>query len=336
MKKVFSSVLVTVLTLLGLLVVTFFIGRKIPIDPILSVVGESASPEIYEKARISMGLHLPVYEQFFLYLKKIIGGDFGYSFLTSRPVLEDLAHVFSATIELATFSLIFGVSLGIFCGIWAAKSYGSWVDKFVGGVSLVGYSIPVFWFGLLLLLIFYFGLGWFPGPGRISVYYQSYDAKSGFLLFESLFRGDFDVFLDALHHIILPTAVLGYFNLSYIAKMTRSLVLTEMRKPYILTARVKGVSSPKIIWKHIIPNIRVPLLSVVALSYGGLLEGTVLTETVFSWPGLGSYLVNSLKNVDMNAILGATFLTGVVFVGLHTLIDSINYLIDPRAKNDKK
>lgn len=336
MNKILTSIFVALITLLGLLVVTFFIGQKIPIDPVLSIVGEAASPEIYEKARISMGLHLPIYEQFFLYLKKILGGNFGYSFLTSRPVLEDLARVFSATIELATFSLSFGVFFGVFFGVCAAKNYGSWVDKFVGGVSLVGYSIPVFWFGLLLLLIFYFILGWFPGPGRLSVFYQGYNSKSGFVLFESLIKGDFDVFLDALHHIILPTIVLGYFNLSYIAKMTRSLILTEMRKPYILTARVKGVSSSKIIWKHVFPNIKVPLISVITLSYGGLLEGTVLTETVFSWPGLGSYLVNSLKNVDMNAILGATLLTGVVFVGLHTIIDSINYLIDPRAKDEKK
>jgi peptide/nickel transport system permease protein len=335
MKKILSSILVGGLTLLGLLVVTFFIGRKIPVDPVLSIVGESASPEVYENARIAMGLHLPVYEQFFLYLKKVFQGDFGQSFLTSRPVLEDLGNVFSATLELATLSLFFGVCFGILLGVSAAKGYGSWVDKFVGAISLVGYSIPVFWFGLLLLLIFYFILGWFPGPGRISVFYQGYDTKSGFLLFESLFRGDFDVFLDALHHIILPTTVLGYFNLSYIAKMTRSLILTEMRKPYVLTARVKGLSLSKIVWHHIFPNIRVPLISIIALSYGGLLEGTVLTETIFSWPGLGSYLVNSLKNVDMNAILGATFLTGVVFVALHTLVDSINYLIDPRAKDDK-
>ena len=335
-KKILSSVCIGMITLLGLLVVTFFIGRKIPIDPILSIVGDSATPEVYEKVRLSLGLHLPVYKQFLIYLKNTLQGNLGYSFLTSQPVLSDLGRVFSATIELATLSLFVGASLGILLGVWAARSHGWWLDKFVGGISLVGNSIPVFWLGLILLLIFYSLLGWLPGPGRLSMGNQGYDCKSGFILIESLLKGDFGVFFDALHHIILPASLLSYFNLSYIAKMTRSLVLSELKKPYVLTARVKGVSPNQIIWKHIFPNLRIPLLSIIALSYGGLLEGSVLTESVFSWPGLGSYLVNSLMNVDMNAILGATLLTGVVFVGLHTLIDSINYLIDPRAKNDNQ
>lgn len=166
------------------------------------------------------------------------------------------------------------------------------------------------------------------------MFYQDYSCPTGFVLIESLFRGDFLVFMDALHHLILPTSILSYFNLSYIAKMTRSLILTEMRKPYVLTALIKGLSPKKIVFTHILPNIRVPLFSIIVLSYGSLLEGTVLTETIFAWPGLGGYLVNSLKNVDMNAILGATLLTGVVFVGLNTLVDMLSSFLDPRARKN--
>jgi peptide/nickel transport system permease protein len=331
-RKVFSSLLFGLITLLGLLMVTFFIGRKIPIDPILSIVGDSATPEVYEKARLSLGLHLPLYEQFWIYFKNTLQGNLGYSFLTSQPVLDDLCRVFSATIELATLSLLVGTSLGVFLGALAAKNHGSPIDKWIGGFSLIGYSIPVFWLGLILLLFFYATLGWLPGPGRLSVMHQGYEARTGFILMGSLFRGDFEVFFDALHHIILPASLLSYFNLSYITKMTRSLVLNELKKPYVLTARIKGVSSYRIISKHVFPNIRVPLLSIITLSYGSLLEGSVLTETIFAWPGLGNYLVHSLMNVDMNAILGATFLSGLIFIGLHTLVDNISHLIDPRVK----
>ena len=333
-RKLFSSTIIGFITLLGLTVVTFFIGRKIPIDPVLSIVGDSATPEVYEKARMSLGLHLPVYEQFWIYLKHIFQGDLGNSFLTSQPVLDDLKRVFSATIELATLALILGTTLGVLLGVWASSSHGRWPDKLASGISLVGYSLPVFWFGLILLLVFYSLLGWLPGPGRFNVVHHGYETTTGFVLFESLIRGDMDIFADALHHIILPMGLLAYFNLAYISKMTRSLMLSELKKPYVLTARVKGVPPRKIIWTHIMPNLRVPLLSIIALSYGSLLEGSVLTETVFSWPGLGNYLVHSLMNVDMNAVLGATLLTGVIFVGIHTFIDNITHLIDPRAKGD--
>lgn len=332
MRKVFSSILTGGLTLFGLAAVTFFIGRKIPIDPVLSVVGDAASPETYEKARMAMGLPLPLYEQFWLYLKNLLQGDLGHSFLTSQPVLDDLKRVFSATIELATLSLLLGAGGGIFLGIFGAQHQGKWQDKVVGVLSLVGYSVPVFWLGLLLLLVFYSALEWAPGPGRLDIIYHSYQSTSGFILFESLLRGDWDVFMDAAHHLMLPVCLLGYYNMAYIARMTRSLVLGEMKKQYVLTARIKRLSNKEILWRHVLPNIRVPLVSVVALSYGGLLEGSVLTETVFSWPGLGLYLVNSLMNVDMNAVLGATLLTGAIFVTIHTLVDMFGHVMDPRAK----
>ncbi len=320
------------ITLLGLTFVTFFIGRKVPIDPVLAIIGDVSSPEIYEKVRIELGLHLPLYEQFIIYLKNLFQGDLGTSFLTSRPVLDDLLRVFPATLELATLSLIIGVGIGVPLGVTAAIRQGKWQDKMVRVLSLFGYSIPVFWLGLIFLLIFYLKLGIFPGPGRLSVFYQGYNETTGLLLIDTLINGDFSAFSDTLHHLIIPAGILAYYNLAYIARMTRSFMLEESNKPYVTTAQLKGLSERKIVWRHMFKNIRVPLLSVIGISYGSMLEGSVLTETIFSWPGLGSYLVNSLLNVDMNAVLGATLLTGIIFIGINTIIDAANQFLDPRAK----
>jgi peptide/nickel transport system permease protein len=320
------------ITLFGLAFVTFFIGRKVPIDPVLAIIGDAASPEVYEKVFQELGLHLPLYEQFFIYLKNLLQGDLGVSFLTSRPVLEDLLRVFPATLELATLSLIIGVGIGVPLGVTAAIRQGKWQDKMVLVLSLFGYSIPVFWLGLIFLLIFYLKLGIFPGPGRLSVAYQGFDEITGLILVDALIKGDFSTFSDAIHHLIMPAGILAYYNLAYIARMTRSFMLEEVNKPYVMTAYLKGLPERKIVWKHMFKNIRVPLLSVIGLSYGSMLEGSVLTEAIFTWPGLGSYLVNSLLNVDMNAVLGATLLTGIVFIGINTIIDTLSQFIDPRAK----
>ena len=265
-------------------------------------------------------------------LKNLFQGDLGTSFLTSQPVLKDLLRVFPATLELATVSLMVGVGIGVPLGVTAAIRQGKWQDKMVRVLSLFGYSIPVFWLGLIFLLIFYLKLGIFPGPGRLSVFYQGFDEVTGLLLIDTLIKGDFSAFSDAVHHLIMPAGILAYYNLAYIARMTRSFMLEEANKPYVMTAKLKGLSERKVVWKHMFKNIRIPLLSVIGLSYGSMLEGSVLTETIFSWPGLGSYLVNSLLNVDMNAVLGATLLTGIIFIGINTVIDAVSQFIDPRAK----
>jgi len=320
------------ITLLGLAFVTFFIARKVPIDPVLAIIGDVSSPEVYEKVRQELGLHLPLYEQFFIYLKNLFQGNLGISFLTSKPVLDDLLRVFPATIELATISLMIGVGIGVPLGVTAAIRQGKWQDKMVRILSLFGYSIPVFWLGLVFLLIFYLKLGVLPGPGRLSIAYQGVNEITGLILIDSLIQGDFATFSNAFHHLIMPAGILAYYNLAYIARMTRSFMLEESSKPYVMTAQLKGLSERKIVWKHMFKNIRVPLLSVIGLSYGSMLEGSVLTETIFAWPGLGNYLVNSLLNVDMNAVLGATLLVGIIFIAINTIIDAVSQFIDPRAK----
>jgi peptide/nickel transport system permease protein len=321
------------LTFLGLTIVTFCIGRVIPIDPVLAVVGDRAAPDVYNRVRMELGIDLPLYQQYWRYLIKLLHGDLGTAVLTARPVLEDLMRVFPATLELATVAIVIGVVLGVPMGVVAATNQGRWPDHVIRLVGLIGYSMPVFWLGLVGLLVFYNMLDWVGGPGRLDVYYEDViEPVTGMLLIDSLLAGDMDIFWNAVSHIMLPAGILGYLSLAYIARMTRSFMLGQLRQEYILTAQVKGLSRSRVIWRHALPNIMVQLITVVALSYGYLLEGAVLTETVFAWPGLGRYITAALFNADMNAVLGGTLVVGIVFIGLNLLSDLAYYLFDPRAR----
>ncbi len=321
------------LTFLGLLLVTFLIARVVPIDPVLAVVGDRATEEVYQAAREEMGLDRPLPVQFAIYVGDVLQGDLGMSTLTARPVIEDIARVFPATLELATLGTLIGVLGGVPLGVWAAARQGSWADQLIRVIGLVGYSVPIFWLGLVGLLVFYVQLEWVAGPGRLGIFYEGVvPPVTGALLVDSLLAGNLEVFGNALSHIILPATLLGYFSLAYISRMTRSFMLNELSQDYITTARVKGLSERQVIWGHAFANIRVQLITVIALSYAGLLEGSVLTETVFVWPGLGSYITNALFAADMNAVLGGTLVVGIVFVGLNLLSDVLYQLLDPRAR----
>jgi peptide/nickel transport system permease protein len=321
------------LTFLGLLLVTFVIGRVVPIDPVLAAVGERAPPDVYEQARIELGLHLPLWQQFLIYLGNVLQGDLGESVLTANPVLEDVARVFPATLELATVATLIGVAFGVPMGVAAAVYQGRMPDHVIRVVGLIGYSVPVFWLGLVGLLVFYATLDWVAGPGRLDVYYEDLvDPVTGVILLDAALAGEWDVFKNALDHIVLPASILGYFSLAYIARMTRSFMIEQLRQEYIVTARIKGLSEARVIWRHALGNTAVPLVTVIALSYANLLEGSVLTETVFAWPGLGFYITNSLLNADMNAVLGGTIVVGCVFIGLNLVSDLLYRVLDPRAR----
>ncbi len=333
LRRVAGLLASVALTLLGLLLVTFLIGRVVPIDPVLAAVGDRANAETYERMRQELGLDLPLWQQFGLYVADVARGDLGTSVLTSRPVLEDVARVFPATLELATAAVIIGVVLGIPAGVMAAVHRGRWPDHLVRVLGLVGYSVPVFWLGLVGLLLFYAKLDWAPGPGRLDVFYDGLvDPVTGILTVDALLAGETEIFWNALSHLVLPASILGYFSIAYISRMTRSFMLDQLRQEYITTARVKGLSETRVIWRHALGNIAVPLITVVALSYATLLEGSVLTETVFAWPGLGQYITNSLLSADMNAVLGGTLVVGAVFIGLNLLSDLLYRLLDPRAR----
>ncbi|MCG7393295.1 ABC transporter permease [Microvirga sp. ACRRW] len=333
LTKTAQFILVLATTLLGLVAVTFFIGRVVPIDPVLAIVGDRAPPQVYARVRQELGLDLPLIQQFWLYLKKAVVGDFGNSVLTTNPVMTDIRNAFPATFELATLGTLIGTLIGIPLGVLAAVKRGSLLDQVVRFIGLAGYSIPIFWLGLMSLLLFYAKLGWVPGPGRIDVAYAYlYTPVTNIVLLDTAMQGQWDAFWDAASHIILPACLLGYFSLAYISRMTRSFMLNELAQEYVIAARVKGLSEMRVIWKHALRNAAVPLVTVIALSYANLLEGSVLTETVFAWPGLGQYITNSLQNADMNAVLGGTLVIGTVFVLLNLVSDLLYRLLDPRTR----
>jgi peptide/nickel transport system permease protein len=321
------------LTFLGLLLVTFLIGRVVPIDPVLAAVGDRAPAAVYERVKQELGLDLPLWQQFWLYLKKVLAADFGRSVLTSNPVLVDIRRFFPATLELATVATVIGVTLGIPMGVFAAVARGRFADQVIRVVSLLGYSVPVFWLGLMGLLLFYGRLGWVAGPGRLDVAFEDLVTPvTGVILVDSALAGEWEVFGNALSHVILPASILGYLSLAYLARMTRSFMLAELGQEYVTTARIKGLSERRVVWRHALGNVMVPLITVVALAYANLLEGSVLTETVFAWPGLGQYITSSLLSADMNAVLGGTIVVGTVFIGLNLLSDLLYRLVDPRAR----
>jgi peptide/nickel transport system permease protein len=321
-------------TFLGLTAVTFFISRLTRIDPVLAIVGDKATKAAYDQAYHALGLDHPLFVQYLIYLKRLLSGDFGMSVLTSRPVLSDLLRVFPATLELSTVAIIIGVVFGVPAGVVAGARKGGWQDQVIRVVGLFGYSVPVFWLGLVGLFVFYGRLGWVAGTGRIDVFYEGeVPTRTGMMLIDSAIAGNWEVFSNAFSHLVLPAGILGYFSLAYIARMTRSFMIDQLGQEYVTAARIKGNSFWRTVWRHAFPNIMVPLITVIGLSYASLLEGAVLTETVFAWPGLGLYITQALFNSDMNAVLGGTVVVGSVFIGINLLCDLLYKLFDPRLRN---
>ncbi len=324
-------------TFLGLLLVTFIIARVVPIDPVLSILGDRATEAQIEAERIRLGLDKPLWEQFGIYIWQALHGDLGVSIRTRQPVIDEIAQYFPATLELATLGTLFGVLLGVPAGVLAATKPGSLADQFVRLVGLMGYSMPVFWLGLMGLLLFYGVLDWVGGPGQLDAAYDimfefEVPQRTGMILLDTALAGRWDMFFNAVSHIVLPAGILGYLSMAYISRMTRSFMMNELGQEYITTARVKGMPERRVIWVHAMKNVMVPLITVIALSYAYLLEGAVLTETIFSWPGLGSYITDALLVGDMPAVLGGTVVVGVVYIGLNMLSDILYRVVDPRAR----
>ncbi len=321
------------ITFLGLLAITFFIGRIVPIDPVLAVVGDRAPVAVYERVRQEMGLDQPLITQFVSYVGDVATGNFGTSVSTGKPVIEDLARVFPATLEMATLGIILGVLIGVPLGVFAAARRGSWLDQGIRVIGLLGYSVPAFWLGLVGLAVFYARLNWVGGPGRVDIFYDGMVSPiTGLILIDSIIVGEWEIFRNAVWHLILPASCLGFFSLAYIARMTRSFMLDQLSQEYVTTARVKGVPERLVIWRHAFRPIRVPLITVIGLSYAGLLEGSVMIETIFSWPGIGNYLTVALLNADMSAVLGSTLVIGAVFIGINKISDVLYRVLDPRAR----
>ncbi len=328
-----KRLLSTAASLLGLLLLTFFIGRVMPIDPVLAIVGPDADASTYQQVQQQLGLDRPLVVQFGHYLGELVHGNLGTSLLTGNAVSADIARVFPATVELATLAIVVGALLGVPLGVYAASRRGRWGDHVVRLISLVGHSTPVFWFAMMGLLVFYAMLGWAGGSGRIALAFDGTIPRvTGLNLVDTLWAGNLEAFASSVKHILLPACILGLHSMAYISRMTRSFMLAQLSQEYILAARVKGLSEAAVIWHHAFRNILVQLLTIVALAYGGLLEGAVLIETVFAWPGFGQYLTNSLLLGDMNAVMGCVLLVGVIFVTLNLISDALYQVFDPRMR----
>ncbi|MFB9970960.1 ABC transporter permease [Pseudoroseomonas cervicalis] len=320
-------------TLFGLMALTFFIGRLLPLDPVAAILGDNATQEAYEAMRRQLGLDQPLYVQFGRYVASVAQLDFGIALTTGRPVLDDIARVFPATIELATVGIVIGTGLGIPLGVMAAAYRDTPLDYIARVVGLLGYSTPNFWLGLMGLVLFYATLGWVGGPGRIDTAYQwDIEPVTDLLLLDTAMAGQWDIFFNVLSHIILPAAILGFGAMAYISRMTRSFMLEQLAQEYVIAARVKGLSWMRTVWVHAFRNVAVQVVTVVALAYAFLLEGAVLTETVFASPGFGRYLTNALLAGDMNAVVGCTLLVGVIFVALNLFSDLLYRIFDPRTR----
>lgn len=332
-RRISRRVIQVAITLFGLLLLTFFIGRVMPVDPVLAIVGPDADHSTYQQVYQQLGFDKPLWAQFGLYLNTLLHGDLGNALLTGKPVVDDILRVFPATLELATLAIIIGTGLGIPLGVLAAAKRNSLADYVVRIISLAGYSTPIFWVGMMGLLVFYAWLGWVGGAGRVELSLDGQvTSRSGLLLLDSLLEGNWTVFRNALNHLILPASLLGFHSMAYISRMTRSFMLAQLSQEFIITARVKGLNEWQVLWQHAFRNILVQLLTVVALAYGSLLEGAVLIETVFSWPGFGSYLTGSLLLGDMNAVMGCVLVVGIIFVMLNLLSDLLYQVFDPRTK----
>jgi peptide/nickel transport system permease protein len=332
-QAVGGTVVSVATTLLGLAALTFFIGRLLPIDPVVAVLGGNTTHDAYLAMYKQLGLDQPLWKQFADYLGHLVRLDFGSALTTGKPVADDIARVFPATLELASVAVIIGTGLGIPAGVLSAMYRGSPLDHIVRFVGLLGYSTPHFWLGLMGLALFYATLGWVGGPGRIDTMYElDLAPRTGFYLIDAALSGDLDLFKDVVGHIVLPASILGFGAMTYISRMTRSFMIEQLGQEYVVTARVKGLSWARTVWVHAFRNVAVQVVTVVALSYAFLLEGAVLTETVFAWPGFGRYLTNALLAGDMNAVVGCTLLVGVTFIGLNLVCDLLYRVFDPRTR----
>jgi peptide/nickel transport system permease protein len=333
MRRLSGRTLSVVVTLVGLLLLTFSMGRLLPADPVLAVTGSEVDKATYDRVYQELGLDQPVWQQFVSYVGRVVTGDMGRSLTTGQPVSADLLSVFPATIELALVAILCGTLVGVPLGVVAAVNRGRPIDHVARVIGLAGHSVPIFWLGLIALIVFYAKLQWVAASGRIDILNEGLVPPiTGLMLLDTALQGEWDVFRDALDHIILPGAVLGYYSVAYISRMTRSFMLEQLGQEYVVAARAKGVSRRRMIWAHAFKNIRVQLLTVIALTFGGLLDGAVLIETVFGWPGLGQYLTRGLKMNDMNVVMGAVLLIGITFLAINIISDRLYRILDPRTR----
>jgi dipeptide transport system permease protein len=322
-------------TFIGVAIAAFGFVRLLPGDPVLLLAGEHGiSPERHAELMHQYGFDQPIWMQFLEFLWHLLQGDLGVSISTKRPVIHEFLALFPATLELSICAIILAVILGIPAGILAATRRGSWVDQTIMGTALVGYSMPIFWWGLLLIILFSGILHWTPVSGRISLMYF-FPNVTGFMLIDSLLSGQKGAFTSAVSHLILPTIVLSTIPLAVIARQTRSAMLEVLSEDYVRTARAKGLSPVRVVSVHALRNALIPVITTIGLQIGVLMAGAILTETIFSWPGVGKWMVDSIFRRDYPAVQGGLLLIALIVMVVNLIVDLLYGLVNPRVRHGR-
>lgn len=329
---IFRKLLLIVPTVIGISICAFAFVRLLPGDPILAMAGEyGVTPERYEILKEAFGYDLPIWQQYLNYLGSVLTGDFGVSLGTKRPVLNEFLTLFPATVELALCAIILATVVGVPAGVLAAVRRGSWLDQGTMGVALTGYSMPIFWWGLLLIMFFSSYLGWTPVSGRIALNFFLRPI-TGFMTIDSLLYGNWPAFVSALRHLILPTVVLATIPLAVIARQTRSAMLEVLGEDYVRTARAKGLSPKRVVNVHALRNALIPVVTTIGLQVGALMAGAILTETIFSWPGIGKWMIESILKRDYPVVQSGLLLIALIIMAVNLIVDVLYAVINPRIR----
>ena len=327
-----GRIAILVPTFIGVALVAFFFIRLLPGDPVQLMAGERGlSPERHAEISAMLGYDRPLPIQFWNFLTGLFQGDFGQSITTRRPVLDEFLTLFPATLELAFCAIVLAIVLGVPAGVFAAVKRGSWFDQSIMGAALVGYSMPIFWWGLLLIILFSGVLQWTPVSGRISLLYY-FPSSTGFMLIDSLRSGQAGAFTSALSHLILPSVVLATIPLAVIARQTRSAMLEVLGEDYVRTARAKGLGQRRVVGVHALRNALIPVVTTIGLQVGVLLAGAILTETIFSWPGIGKWMVDSVFRRDYPVVQGGLLLIAMIIMFVNLVVDLLYGVINPRVR----
>lgn len=322
-------------TFFGVTLLTFALIRLIPGDPVEVMMGERrVDPQMHAEAMHRLGLDKPLYQQYLDYIGNLAQGNLGESLTTRDSVWSEFLTLFPATLELSLAAMLFAGTFGLLAGVIAALKRGSLFDHGVMTISLAGYSMPIFWWGLILIMLFSVSLGWTPVSGRLDLLYDI-TPTTGFMLIDTLLSGEEGAFVDAVRHLILPAIVLGTIPLAVIARMTRSAMLEVLREDYVRTARAKGLSPARVVFIHALRNAMIPVLTVFGLQVGTLLAGAVLTETIFSWPGIGKWLIDAIGRRDYPVVQNGILLVATLVILVNFIVDILYGLANPRIRHQR-
>jgi len=319
--------------LIGVTIITFVISHVIPADPAMAFAGgPKAQPETIERIREQLHLNEPIYIQYFYYLNDLLHFNLGKSYLENRPVTDALSQYFPATFELTIVAMLISIPLGILGGIISAIRRNKLSDQITRFIAIIGYSLPIFWLALILQYLLAYQFPILPLEGRLAIGLSAPKLITGLYIIDSIFTGNFETLISSIYHIILPAFTLGFATLALILRMTRSSMLEVMGMDYIRTARAKGLSERKVIYKHALRNALIPTVTVSGLQFGALLGGAVLTESIFNWPGMGRFAANAVLGLDFNSVMGFTLVVAIIYVIANLIVDLLYAIIDPRVK----